>query len=239
MRVLLCEEDVNLALEIRNNVKEIQDEHFKEKVDIIAVDSVICMHDYLGNAEFAIDAIMLNMNHIYRGSGDGIKVAQEIMAEYKNINVIFYANHLVLRQDIFDVKPIYIFKIPIIREDMKAAIRKLYDGVVLSRKECFVIKGVTGIYRVRKDDVVYVESQGRYIHIYTSEEKIVSIKKIEQVMELIGSNLLRCHKSFCVNINKIKKIEHSKIIMFNGSEIQISRKYHGYIKEVLFKEINL
>ena len=236
MKVLFCEEDTKLALEIKRNIELIQDGKFKEKIELIVINSVICMNDYLENEDVVIDVVMLNMNHIYKMTGDGIKVAKTIISEYKNINVMFYTNYLELRQDIFDIRPIYIFKIPINKEDMMVAIKKLYDEVILSRNECFVIKGVKGIYRIRKDDVVYIESQGRYIQIYTSEERIVAIKKIEQVMEMLGDNFIQCHKSFCVNMNKIKKMEQSKIIMFNGAEIQISRKYHHHIKEVLFNE---
>lgn len=233
MRMLLCEENIDLALEIRKNIELVEEACIDERIQVIEVHSVIDMYSYLDSEDGVVDAIVLNMNYFYKRIGDGIKVAREIINEYKNIGIIFYTDRLELRQDIFDIKPIYVFQLPIIKNNMCTVIKKIYDDIVATRKECFVIKGIDALYRIRKDRVVYIESQGRYVHINTNEEQIVTISKMEHIMELLGDNFIQCHKSFVVNANKIKKMEHSKIVMFNGMEIQISRKYQSLVKEAM------
>jgi hypothetical protein len=86
------------------------------------------------------------------------------------------------------------------------------------------------------DDLVYITSQGNYASFFLKDgndlkEKILRVTLIKILVELKGySNIIKCHKSYIVNINYINDISgnargyllKSKLISFN---IPVSRKF--------------
>jgi DNA-binding LytR/AlgR family response regulator len=77
------------------------------------------------------------------------------------------------------------------------------------------------------DTVTYVEGQRDYILIHTDNgeapvQTLMSLKSIEDILP--DSNFVRVHRSFIVNVNKIKLIERNRIV-FGKEYIPISDQY--------------
>lgn len=90
-------------------------------------------------------------------------------------------------------------------------------------------------------DLVAVEAQGNYCMFYLSENGSVSKKILHTTMKSLEeqlaefSNIIRCHKSFMINIHQISKVSgNSRGYLLHFSEdtesIPVSR---GYQKEVM------
>ncbi|MDB5228264.1 MAG: DNA-binding response regulator [Bacteroidota bacterium] len=74
------------------------------------------------------------------------------------------------------------------------------------------IKADSKIYRFEKNDILYCEAQGNYTKIVTTGEVVeayISLSKIEE--QLIGSQFVRCHRSFIVNINFVTTLENHRL----------------------------
>ncbi|MTG98365.1 LytTR family DNA-binding domain-containing protein [Myroides albus] len=83
-------------------------------------------------------------------------------------------------------------------------------------------------YKINLDDIIYVESAGNYIKIFTNSRRksyfvygsLVGIKN-----DLSGSNFVQVHRSFIVNKLNIKERSIGKMTMTNNDEVPIGRKY--------------
>src|SRR4051812_23119549 len=87
----------------------------------------------------------------------------------------------------------------------------------------FFIKCNTQIEKVFYEDLVYAEAMLNYVMLYTTSKKMmvyVTIKSLEE--QLPASSFLKVHKSFIVNINKIKSIE-GNILDIGNQKITISQ----------------
>lgn len=63
-------------------------------------------------------------------------------------------------------------------------------------------------------DIQVIEAKGDYVQIKTSDKKHIvhtTLKKIEE--KLPGSNFLRVHRSYIINLNKIVDIEDNSILI--------------------------
>lgn len=70
--------------------------------------------------------------------------------------------------------------------------------------------------KVLFNDILYVESMREYIYLHTTKGKIITKISTHEIEKLLGSNFLRIHRSFIVNI--------SKVAAFNAEEIFVDAK---------------
>ena len=101
------------------------------------------------------------------------------------------------------------------------------------RGDHFFIKSNNQIEKVYYDDLVYAEAMLNYVMLYTTAKKMmvyVTIKSLEE--QLPADIFIKVHKSFIVNMNKIRSIEGNILDMGMG-KITISQS----LREKVINEI--
>jgi DNA-binding LytR/AlgR family response regulator len=97
----------------------------------------------------------------------------------------------------------------------------------------FFIKCNNQIEKVFYDDLIYAEAMLNYVMLYTVSNKMmvyVTIKSLEE--QLPSDKFIKVHKSFIVNINKIRSIE-GNILDIGNEKISISQN----LREKVINEI--
>ena len=97
----------------------------------------------------------------------------------------------------------------------------------------FFIKCDSQIEKVFYNDLIYAEAMLNYVMLYTSFKKMmvyITIKSLEE--QLPSDTFIKVHKSFIVNINKIKSIE-GNILDIGNEKITISQN----LREKVIAEI--
>ena len=93
--------------------------------------------------------------------------------------------------------------------------------------------------RIDFNQILYIENQRDYVkfHLHDSKESISSLMSMQSLEEKLPSKLfMRVHRSFIVNLEKIKTIERSCIV-FGKEYIPISDSYKEKFQEYLNKSI--
>jgi len=101
------------------------------------------------------------------------------------------------------------------------------------------IKKSSALVRLKYDDILYIKALENYVIVTTYNEKYTihfTMKSIEDKLPL--KKFKRVHRSFIVNINKIKGIEDNSIIIKLGEGIKLIPVGKSY-KEKLLSEINI
>jgi DNA-binding LytR/AlgR family response regulator len=101
------------------------------------------------------------------------------------------------------------------------------------------IKNNSTLVRVKYDDILWIEALENYVVVNTFKEKYTIHFTMKAISEKMPSDkFVRVHRSFIVNIGKIKMIEdNSVIIRYEGGSkiIPIGKSY----KDKLMDDINL
>lgn len=102
------------------------------------------------------------------------------------------------------------------------------------KKEFIFVKSDYKTIRINLDEIVFIESKKEYVEIFlenhTSSKTLISLKKI---LELLPANdFLRIHRSFIVNLNKIKIIERNRIV-FGKYYLPIGEQYKSDFQEFI------
>jgi DNA-binding LytR/AlgR family response regulator len=99
----------------------------------------------------------------------------------------------------------------------------------------FINPGVKGrMIQLSYSDIIYIEGLKNYVVIYTAEGKFItylSMREIEKSIPL--SRFIRIHKSFIINIDRIKSIDGNNVILSQTLELPIGISFKdGFINVV-------
>ena len=84
-------------------------------------------------------------------------------------------------------------------------------------------------------DILYLESLGHTVNIYTQEETITVYQRLEKILPMLPGGFIQCHKSFVVNMRQIRRFQPPDILLKNGVLIPVSRKRYAETKEAYFR----
>ena len=77
--------------------------------------------------------------------------------------------------------------------------------------------------RVALNDVIYVEGMNEYLKFYlTSGDPLLTHTTFKQLNECLPDCFLQVHRSYVVNMNHVREVERSVILMSNGAHVSIS-----------------
>lgn len=111
-------------------------------------------------------------------------------------------------------------------------IQQLLDDKEKMRKSFLEIRSNRKMIKIPYDEIIYVESLSNYIKVVTINGEIVSKEKISRLAERLPDIYLRIHRSFIINIEKIK--EHSlDEVLVDNYRLNIGRSYRKEVKELL------
>ena len=89
--------------------------------------------------------------------------------------------------------------------------------------EDFFIKTEGKFIRLNYQDILYIESLGDYVKYFTDSKFYLTHSTLKAVEEKMKSKFfMKVHRSFIVNLNKIKDIQDRSIVI-NGKVIPISK----------------
>lgn len=106
----------------------------------------------------------------------------------------------------------------------------------LKPSDHFFIKSNNQIEKVFYDDLLYAEAMLNYVMLYTSSKKMmvyVTIKNLEE--QLPSAIFIKVHKSFIVNINKVKRIE-GNVLDIGNEKIAISQSLREKVVSEIVKD---
>jgi two-component system LytT family response regulator len=128
----------------------------------------------------------------------------------------------------------YILK-PIGYEDFLKAVNKVKariqsvsetDDKMSTSNDSLFVKSDYKLIRINLTDIKYIESANEYVQIHIEDEKpittLIRLKNMEE--QLPKSRFMRVHRSFIVNLDKVKVIDRNRIV-FDKVYIPVGDQY--------------
>jgi len=83
------------------------------------------------------------------------------------------------------------------------------------------------VVRIRVSDICYVEGMSEYLKIHLEGQKpivvLLSMKKLEE--RLPASRFMRIHRSYIINLNRIREVNKNRVIMDADTYLPIGDNY--------------
>lgn len=97
--------------------------------------------------------------------------------------------------------------------------------------------GVTGEL-IKVSEIDYLEQSGNYTKIFFGNTYKMIVSSLSGSIEKMRNpQIVRIHKSYAVNISKVRQIQFAELTLNNGVIIPIGRVYTDRIKEIFAKKM--
>lgn len=165
---------------------------------------------------------------------DGIDITK-IIDERGGPSYIFItanADILIVQEAIKTKAAGYITK-PLKKTDFFASIQLALKPLMQPDAAYLMIKENNEIFKIKLNEILYIESNSNYIFIFTKNKKIVTRQSLEWAeLQLSKNQFIRIHRSYIVNIQAVEKLS-SKSVFINQVEIPVSRTHSSKINEYI------
>ena len=178
-----------------------------------------------------VDILFIDIN---LGVINGIDYVKKNRKIFRNTKIIYITAFDDFIEDTFETEFIYFLRKPLTKDKINKAFNKAINMNKKSNKYLF-ISNQKGKRKICIKDIIYIESSGRIINIYLKNETISIYKKISEIESELCDSFIRCHKSFIINLDKIKSYSVVKVLLDNDVVIPISRINQKKCKKIIYE----
>lgn len=151
----------------------------------------------------------------------------------RDVLLIYVSSYETYFMQLFEVEPFRFIKKPIKETEFEEVIDFAYERII-EEDAYFEYKYNKTVGKVLIRKIMYFESAGRIVNIHTEESTYRYYGKLDEVERRLVQNkipFLRIHKSFYVNFHFVDKITFSKLILSDGTVLQISQDRQNIIRK--------
>lgn len=165
----------------------------------------------------------------------GFDIASQLSQMSNSSLIIFVSNHESLVYESFKYKPFDFIRKSNLEKDLNISLDRGKTEVSrISHRILFKSGG--NEFLIKISDILYFETQGNYLNLYTTEKIYTSrssMKEMEQ--ELESKSFVRIHKGFLVNINQIEVFNNSEITLKNKKILPMGRTFSENAKKKIIE----
>jgi len=222
MRILIVEDERPTAEDIQAMIKQILG---KKLISIHIETSLQNALDYL--SEKSIDVLLLDLNLNERNGFDILK--QVVTRSFHTIIISAYSDRAV---EAFEYGVLDFVPKPYNLERLQTAFNRLQDNFAFSARSLkyLSIRKFGSIQIISLKDVRYFKGANVYTELHLNNGAVeIYDKSLKKIMNLLPKNYQRIHKSFIVDIGKIKRINNFgggryMLELEGGDTLPVSRK---------------
>lgn len=161
--------------------------------------------------------------------------AIDIIAQYRKdsspLEIIYMTSKMEFCTEVYDTPHCGLLLKPVEPGALLRNVRRALKHLE-RRKACGVVLQHSGSYHiVNAPALLYVESRGRIMRTVTDQENIESYGKLSSLLFQLDKRFLQCHKSYLVNMERVKTFLGDRFLMDNGAVVPISQSRRKAVKQ--------
>jgi DNA-binding LytR/AlgR family response regulator len=232
MVIAVCDDNELFLKEIEEQLKTIP------LVDSISTFSNLDAFMFSIDGGKRYDAVLMDI--MWHENAEGMSAATELFKLCPDAKIIYVTGHVEqFSQQIFLHRAKlsgYLTK-PVDIELLRANLQKVADGLHLADEPALTLRQQGGTISIPLREINYIESMGHTVRVHTDGETATAYEQLEDIMRLLPPGFCQCHKSYIVNMGRIRRFQSDGVLLKNGSHIPVSRArliqareaYHNYI----------
>lgn len=162
---------------------------------------------------------------IEMGKMNGIDLARKIREHNKDLQIIFVTGFEKYIADGYDVAALHYLMKPVKLEKLSEVLNRAADNIGNSSPSIFVGSDGENI-RLRLNDIFYIEAVGHSLIINSAGSQIMVNQSISSFFGNLGDGFIYTHRSYIVNLEHIKRISKSEIVLDNNKTVPVSRRMY-------------
>ncbi len=155
----------------------------------------------------------------------GTDAAREMLSKSPDMGIIFLTTSAEYAVMAFALNAIHYLLKPFTQEQFDEALDRAIKRT--AEQDFLSLACVGGMYRVRINEVVSIESQSHYLMLNLSSGEILRMRrKLSQMFEEMQEypEFIRIGASYIVNLSFVRKISGNTVEMISGAKVPIPRR---------------
>lgn len=181
---------------------------------------------------FPFDAVFLD---IEMKNMDGMTAASKIREYLPKIPIIFLTSHTEMAMEGYEVNAFRFLAKPIDGNKLRAALCDLEDLLYKDEKIILHKDGEDIILSQR--EVLYIEALNNNVRFVLPKREVAVRMKFSDALKLLGPDYCKIHRSFCVNLAHVKKMNAGSCLMDNKEELPVGRSCVQDARKALFEYV--
>ena len=224
MRIAVCEDNNIVAAFMEDYIASMDAENIEYEIFTSGDDLI----HYMERENVTFNILFMDIEMPGR---NGIETSAYVREKDKNALIIFITDHKEYVYEVFDVLPFRFLIKPVTREALNLVMKKAFEHFNLTKQVFFFKQNKTQL-QVAFDGIIYFEGNLRKVRLVTTGGEYDFYGKISEVVKKLDGNLfLQIHNSYIVNMDQIRKISESVVLLKSGTTLPISKKYREYVRQ--------
>jgi len=173
---------------------------------------------------------------------DGIDFASELYSLSPKTKIIFITGYPVKYSQQIFLKNInlrgFVSK-PIDLNILHNNLDRIRDELSLEESRKLTLKFNNAVISIYPDDILYIESRAHTATVHAIDGGHLCYEKLGDLAKRLPMQFILTHKSFFVNMDKIKLVERERVILEKGMEVPISKARYGQVRDDYFRYVGL
>lgn len=159
---------------------------------------------------------------------NGMELAKKLRSAGDMLPIIFITGYSDYMADGYDVEALHYLLKPVETDKLFAVLDRY--AARQGRSEEIILSTSDGTCRAAADSISYIEAFGRKTAVHlrdkTALECNMSISEFENF-----SGFIHCHRSYIVNLEQVRSITKTAVILETGEEIPLSRRLYNEVNK--------
>ncbi len=166
---------------------------------------------------------------------DGMETARRLQMGASHCYLVFLTAYRQYVFAAFDVEASHYLIKPVQQEKLQEVLLRLARRIQTETGCCVVVRQGGALRRIPLETIHFIEVLDRKVFLHTSKEVYDFYGKLERFEQELPEVFFRCHRSYIVNFQYVRRYDKTGIRLSNGESIPISkRKYTEFCKEFLY-----
>ncbi|MEN3004275.1 LytTR family DNA-binding domain-containing protein [Dehalobacterium formicoaceticum] len=228
LRIAICDDENTICTQIESILS-----NRTEKMEIEIFYSGESLFQYISNGVY-FDLIFLDIElQILNGVEVGKKIRDEMHNE--NTQIVFISGKDSYAMDLFEIRPLNFLIKPLKEEEIVKIIKKVIE---LSAKSNHFFEYKIGRTQTKipLKDILYFESSGKKVKIFTQDEVHEFYGKLSVIeQQLTNKDFIQIHKSYLVNYSHVIKYHYENVQISDNTVLPISQQQRKSVSDILLQ----
>lgn len=169
---------------------------------------------------------------------DGLETAKALRRRGDGCLVVFLT---VLRERVFDAFEVRAFDYLVKPADparLRRTLERTLEELERRRARTLLIRRGTDWEAVPLDELVYCEVMGRKVYLHLGNGGVLDYyDKLADLERRLGSGFFRCHRSYLVNLDRVRGCGGGQVRLSGGETVPVSRLRESDLTQALLRRM--
>lgn len=225
MQIFICDDEIQILKDVENKIK-----HILPETMITSFSKGKNLLETLEKNSCDILFLDIDMPEI-----SGLDIAKELAKMSEKPLLIFVTSHDELVYDSLQYHPFGFIRKSYFENEIEKILKDC-EQELRAKEKHFVFKSGTENVRIKLSEILYFESDGNYLKLFTEKQEYRLRDTVAAVENtLSASGFIRLHRGFLVNQAAVKRVGAEETELVNGMKIPIGKSYAQEAKKRLMR----